>query len=68
MEYQGYVIEHDKTFGMFTIKNVGKGSVPKVLRGRYTSRDVTMKSIDQYKALTKNKEAGGDYGKASSSN
>lgn len=48
MEYSGYRIQHDGTFGMYTIKPIGKGAIPKTLRGRYTSYGAAKQAIDAY--------------------
>lgn len=46
MDYNGFVIEGDKTFGMKLIKPQGRGSVPASLRGSYTSFGQAMRAID----------------------
>ena len=46
MEYKGYNILHDGSFGMYTIKPLGKGSVPRELKGRYTSYGAAQAAID----------------------
>lgn len=46
MEYNGYSIESDGTFGHFHIKPLGRGSVPVKLRGAYTNTAFAMKAID----------------------
>ena len=48
MEYKNYAIKNDGKFNMYTIKPIGKGSVPKELRGRYTDYGSAMKAIDAY--------------------
>lgn len=48
MEYNGYSIEHDGTFGYKEIKPIGKGSVPKELRGKYTTAVTAKQAIDAY--------------------
>lgn len=48
VEYKGYKIQADGTFSMYTIKPTGKGSIPKELRGRYTSYLAAQKQIDAY--------------------
>lgn len=45
MEYGKYLIEKGD-FTYFVIKPKGKGSVPKGLRGMYTSTDEAKKAID----------------------
>lgn len=47
-EYKGYRIQADGTFSMYTIKPVKRGSVPKELRGRYTSYLSARNQIDAY--------------------
>jgi hypothetical protein len=46
VEYGGYKIQHDGTFGMYTIKPQSKGSVPKELKGRFTSYGAAKLIID----------------------
>lgn len=48
MEYNGFKIEGDGTFGYKHIKPVGKGSVALELRGRYTTPYEAEKAIDAY--------------------
>lgn len=57
MEYNGYKIVHDGSFGMYTIKPLGKGSTPKELKGRYTSYGAAQAAIDA-SHKTKGKENG----------
>lgn len=47
-EYKGYTIQADGYFSMYTIRPVGRGSIPKELRGRYTSYLAAQKQIDSY--------------------
>ena len=46
MEYNGYNIVGDGTFGMKLIKTIGRGSLPLELRGTYTSITFAQKAID----------------------
>lgn len=55
-EYKGYKIQHDGTFGMYTIKPLGKGSVPKELKGRYTSYGAAQAMIDAASKTRRGKE------------
>ena len=55
MEYKGYKIEGDKTFGMFLIKT-SVGSLPDVLKGRYTKTREAQFAIDQYEILKEERE------------
>lgn len=48
MEYEGYKIESDGTFGYQHIKPLGKGSVHMSLRGAYTCKVEASKAIDKY--------------------
>ncbi len=48
MEYNGYIIEGDGTFGMKVIKPTTKGSVPGELRGVFTTPAWAMKAIDTF--------------------
>lgn len=48
MEYRGYKIEGDGTFGYKHIKPIGKGSVSKVLQGAYTTGAEAEKAIDNF--------------------
>lgn len=44
--YKGFKIEADGTFGMVSVKPVGKGSSPSALRGAFTSYGVAKLAID----------------------
>ncbi|MOA48043.1 hypothetical protein D3C78_1707330 [compost metagenome] len=48
VEYKGYTIAGDGTFGMKEIKPIGKGSVPNALRGKYTTSYRAQIAIDTY--------------------
>lgn len=48
MEYKGYNIDSDGTFGMKVIKPTTKGSVPNPLRGVFTTNGFAMKAIDAF--------------------
>ena len=54
MEYKGYSVEGDGTFGYKKIKPVGKGSVHLALRGSYTTPKEACDAIDRF--LDTNKE------------
>lgn len=45
-EYRGFNIENDGTYSLKHIKFLGRGSVPTLLRGAYTTRDLAKKDID----------------------
>ena len=45
-EYKGFQIVSDGSFGMVSVKPVGKGSAPKELRGTFTSGGLAQKAID----------------------
>lgn len=46
MEYNGYVIEGDGTYGMKLIKGIGRGAIPVELRGAFTNITSARKAID----------------------
>lgn len=48
MEYKGYKIVHDGSYGHKLIKPIGKGSVHKSLLGSYTTSVFATKQIDAY--------------------
>jgi hypothetical protein len=48
VEYRGYAIENDGTYGQKLIKPVGKGSVHLSLRGSYTTVAFAQRAIDVY--------------------
>lgn len=48
LEYKGFAIEGDGTFGYKTIKPVGKGSVALELRGVFTNTGFAKQAIDTY--------------------
>jgi hypothetical protein len=58
MEYGGYKIQHDGSFGMYTIKPLGRGSTPKELKGRYTSYGAAKSAIDASNKQKKGKADG----------
>ena len=50
MEYKGYDIVGDGTYGHKLIKAIGKGSVHLELRGSYTNSNFAQTAIDQFLA------------------
>lgn len=58
MEYRGFNIEGDGTFGMKVIKPLGKGSVPLSLRGAYTKSSFAERDIDLHLSLKGGKKDG----------
>lgn len=48
MEYEGFKIVGDGTFGYKDIKAIGRGSVPMELRGKYTTAVFAKEAIDTY--------------------
>lgn len=57
MEYKGYRIEGDGTFGMKVIKKIGiGGGLPVVLEGSFTKALTAQHAIDQYILLKEEKE------------
>lgn len=52
MEYKGYMIVGDGTFGMKMIKKPGQGgTIPKMLEGAYSSVINAKKAIDIYATI-----------------
>lgn len=47
-EYKGYAIVGDGTFGNKLIKAIGKGALPKVLKGSFTNHQHAARAIDLY--------------------
>lgn len=47
MEYKGYDLSLDRT-GLIEVKPLGRGSSPKVLRGKYTSYKWAKGAVDAY--------------------
>lgn len=58
MEYGNYRIEHDGTFGLYTIKPLTRGSTPKELKGRYTTYGAAKAAIDASNKSRKGKSNG----------
>lgn len=48
MEYKGYLIKGDQTFGMKVIQPIGRGTVPSALRGQWTNDGFAQKAIDAF--------------------
>lgn len=48
MEYKGFNIVGDGTFGYKKVKRVGSGTAPKFCSGSFTSESFAKKAIDQY--------------------
>lgn len=46
MEYKGYRIVGDGTYGMKLIKHIGRGACPKELLGSFSSTGQAIKAID----------------------
>lgn len=63
MEYKGYKIVSDRTFGNRLIKTVGPGKLPMDLSGAFTSDTFAMKAIDRY--VSKKDVVNGKSGKGS---
>lgn len=55
-EYNGYKIVGDGTYGYKEIKSIGRGAVPLVLRGVFTSEKVARQAIDYHLATKVNKD------------
>lgn len=48
LEYRGYVIQPIKNLIGYEIRHTGKGSLPYVMSGIFTSKDIATSVIDQY--------------------
>ena len=48
MDYKGFKIVGDGTFGYKRIKPEGQGSIPKILNGAYTKTAFAERDIDMY--------------------
>lgn len=59
VEYNGYKIVNDGTYGYKEIKSAGRGSVHLPLRGKFTSEKAARQAIDQHIAskVTKDDKA-----------
>lgn len=54
MNYNGYNIESDNSFGLKYVKYPGQGGqVPEMLKGAYTTYREAQKAIDHYLAIKK---------------
>lgn len=66
MEYSGYNIAFDGSFGYHSIKTIGRGSTPADLKGRFTTVKFAQRAIDTYlqtkKAVKDGKNSGSDRG------
>lgn len=59
VEYKGFSIDYEGRFPKFLIKRVGKGALPKELKGSYRSKHSAMQAIDTYENL-KQKDTSND--------
>lgn len=55
VEYGGYGIVSDGTFGFKRIKSIGPGKLPKELRGSFSTTDIAKRAIDFYVDVKGNK-------------
>lgn len=53
MEYKGYIVELDNNLSQHVIHHTGKGSLPKMLSGNFTSVGIAQKTIDRYLSTKK---------------
>lgn len=58
MQYKNYLIELDKPTTTYIIRHTGKGSLPAVMSGRFTTQGLAMKVIDSYVEAKKVKTEG----------
>jgi hypothetical protein len=63
MEYKGYEIVGDGTFGYKRIKTIGAGQLPSAFKGIFTTPVDAQRSIDAY-VLSKEKKNGNPKGKS----
>lgn len=56
LEYNGYKIVPDNTYGYKEIKSLGRGALPLTLRGQFTSEKVARQAIDYHLATKVNKD------------
>lgn len=56
MMHDKFELYGDGTFGMISIKQKGSGTVPKVLTGSFTTREMAKRAIDRYLILNPVKE------------
>jgi len=47
-EYKGFNIACDGTYGMYNIKQMGRGALPAALRGSFTNPNSAMRLITNY--------------------
>lgn len=57
MEYKGYNITSDGTFGQKVIKSIGPGTIPQLLTGSFTTVAEAEKAIDRYIGAKETEEA-----------
>ena len=58
MEYKGFNIKNDGSFGYKTIHNVGSGTLPTKLKGLFTTVTFAKKAIDIYTSEKEKSDAG----------
>lgn len=58
MEYGRFRIAKEGMHNMYLIKPLGKGAIPKALRGLYTSWGAAKKAIDLYEGSNDNGKTG----------
>lgn len=56
VEYNGYKIVNDGTYGYKEIKPIGRGSIHLSLRGKFTTERVARQAIDNYLTSKVNKD------------
>lgn len=57
VEYNGYNIDGDGSYGMKLIRTIGRGSLPLELRGHFSNEHEARKAIDKSRALKENVSA-----------
>jgi hypothetical protein len=57
-EHKGYAVETLGTFPAAIIRSIGKGALPKALKGQYTSFSAAKKAVDTYLRVKEDKVNG----------
>lgn len=50
LEYNGYKIVGDGTYGCKEVKSIGRGAIPNSLRGQFTTEKMAKQAIDSHVA------------------
>ena len=58
VEYSGYMVVNDGTYGNLEIRSIGKGALPNILKGSFTKHGFATQAIDSYISKNKVKDNG----------